>query len=565
MGIRLKHGLKFILFCFLLVVVIGITQRILVYKCKYPIDNEDHLGRVKEFDSLAQNSVDVIYLGTSHAMYGISPMQIYEETGVVSYNLASSLQSMELSYTLLERSLKKQSPKIVMLDVSALFLNSFENSSWRKMLDGSKTDWSKIDAARAYATAYTNKSVSEQTTLVDKLLVLKQKGKAALSIIFPLYYYHNRWSKLVSYDFSDVNQTTLTKGYYLSSWMMQTAVTVEQMNEITEELLQQYEITEKIYSDGIQSETTVSKSLYSVNIADENMGYLNAIAELCTQNGVKLVLVKVPSVENPRIYKSAWTDARSKKVKQIAQNMGIDFIDLLYDSDLSLDLSRDFSDAGSHLNYNGAKAVSECLGKYLTDTYRIQPRTNGYYEETLVDYKNIVNTAELQLENSFDRYLEKLNDQKENIAVFMAVKNNVEWISESELELLKQLGAKYAVNSIGTSYVLAVDQGENIFEKSSDQKIEIEGLSTSIGIVNIESIGNAITTDISKEAHILVDGEEYAEDATGLNIVVVDCVSNTVIDSVVFYADYNAEVKCKRSNCYNLMKAFEHWQYERIE
>ena len=65
------------------------------------------------------NSVDVLFLGTSHVGKGISPMKIYENTGIKSYNLFTSMQGVESSFFLLENALKRQQPKVVFLDVSS--------------------------------------------------------------------------------------------------------------------------------------------------------------------------------------------------------------------------------------------------------------------------------------------------------------------------------------------------------------------------------------------------------------------------------------------------------------
>ena len=102
-------------------------------------ENEDYT--IESVQLMQQNSVDVVLLGTSQMEYGCSPMKIYEDYGIRSYNLASSGQPIGCSYYMLKYALETQKPKAVVLDVSFLFLNeksysaSRINSFWRYLVD----------------------------------------------------------------------------------------------------------------------------------------------------------------------------------------------------------------------------------------------------------------------------------------------------------------------------------------------------------------------------------------------------------------------------------------------
>ena len=89
------------------------------------------------FNALEEDSADVLILGTSHPEFGISSMKLYENTGIVSYNLSSSQQPIEVSYYVLKRAFETQSPKVVLLDPEALFNDGSElkNAVWRIQMD----------------------------------------------------------------------------------------------------------------------------------------------------------------------------------------------------------------------------------------------------------------------------------------------------------------------------------------------------------------------------------------------------------------------------------------------
>ena len=66
--------------------------------------------------SQEKDTLDVIFLGSSHAYLGIQPMQLWEEYGIASYNLCSAEQPFWVSYYTIKEALKTQHPKVILLD-----------------------------------------------------------------------------------------------------------------------------------------------------------------------------------------------------------------------------------------------------------------------------------------------------------------------------------------------------------------------------------------------------------------------------------------------------------------
>ncbi len=73
------------------------------------------------------NTLDVVNIGHSGVMYGIIPMEMYEEYGIASYNLAETSQSPREAYDILNEVLKTQTPKVVVLNVDQFFYDKAEN------------------------------------------------------------------------------------------------------------------------------------------------------------------------------------------------------------------------------------------------------------------------------------------------------------------------------------------------------------------------------------------------------------------------------------------------------
>ena len=72
--------------------------------------------RIQAFYQQEKNSHDVIYLGSSYAYCGISPLTIWEEQGITGYVFAGTGQKAWMSAYYLEEALKYQAPKVVVFE-----------------------------------------------------------------------------------------------------------------------------------------------------------------------------------------------------------------------------------------------------------------------------------------------------------------------------------------------------------------------------------------------------------------------------------------------------------------
>ena len=68
-----------------------------------------------------QNTVDVLFLGDSEVYATISPMQLWEEEGITSYDCSTGGQRLFDTLALLKTALKNQKPELVVLETNATF------------------------------------------------------------------------------------------------------------------------------------------------------------------------------------------------------------------------------------------------------------------------------------------------------------------------------------------------------------------------------------------------------------------------------------------------------------
>ena len=191
MGKHVKYAIKCVTFVLLTGFLVGMVNTCLkpkyYYNQMWPSTNT-----YLDFYNLDKNSVDVLFLGSSHAMCTFNPQIIYDTYGITSYNLASEQQSLVVSYYWLREALKYQTPKVVVLDTYMLYkfganyvyndMNCSEGSV-RKAMDGMRPSPLKWEAARTIAQ-------------IDPT-------QSALSYLFLNIRYHARWNNLNEDDFTE--------------------------------------------------------------------------------------------------------------------------------------------------------------------------------------------------------------------------------------------------------------------------------------------------------------------------------------------------------------------------
>ena len=123
-----KNVLKVTVFLGILGVLFFGAQKIMIPKYYYPNTTlAEAASRIyRGFLDEKKDSIDVIFAGTSHMTYSVSPMELYEEYGFTSYNLASARQPLAVARYALQIALKTQDPKVFVLDVSSLFTDIYD-------------------------------------------------------------------------------------------------------------------------------------------------------------------------------------------------------------------------------------------------------------------------------------------------------------------------------------------------------------------------------------------------------------------------------------------------------
>lgn len=357
-----------------------------------------------------EENFDVLFLGSSHVLNAISPMDLWNDYGIVSYNLSNHAERLVGTYYNMLLALQETNPKMVVVDT---FL-SYENTKTHKkkeythsLLDGYPISYTKYLAIR---------DLFEGDNLLER----------EIEFLFPFSMYHARWDELVENDFR--LQSKYEKG-------AESRINVAVPNEIIP--IDSVEI----YS----GEETI------------NMLYLRRIIEYCKSNNIEILITNLPyPADEEKI-------AISKYVQKIANEYEVNYINFLNMNNI-VNHDTDYFDKEGHLNPSGARKITDYLGKYIKENYNIpDQKDNGAYSFWYNDYEEYIINKIYNLkanEKKLNNYLMLLYREKDiKYEIKISSKKKIEEGSVLQ-KLLANLENNYQID-------------DNVFEGHKDKTIKI--------------------------------------------------------------------------------------------
>lgn len=472
---------------FLLLLTISLYWINQVLKPKYIYKNSSWptTSTYNQFYKMKENSIDVLFLGSSVAVNGFSPQEIYNTYGIRSYNLGSEQQSIFLSYYWLKEALRFQSPKAVVLDTKFLFQRHPENpintseGLTRKCLDPMK--WSKVKAEAVSALCRLDETQSE------------------LSYYFTNIRFHSRWSYLNETDvLTGESQYAELKGYSaLESYGSETFET---------------------YTSGGDGETMASAPAVMKESLDK-------ITALCKEQGISLILVSLPG--------NAMNDGVHNMLTAYSLENQVDYYNFcekeMYES-IGAKLPRE--NVVGHENLWGSIKMSNFMGAMLRDSYGIPSVEDEQYEETKAFYEHIKKNCELSHVSDILDYLKLIRDDQ--YTVFLSVRNDASTgLTEEITQQLQTLGlVQDLTGKYQWSYCAVVPPETSVREELSPEKVTMTGsIRGGKTLYTLSSAGYPSGASSS----IVIDGVEYSMDCNGINLAVYDNTLMKVVDKVCFH------------------------------
>lgn len=370
-GSRLGRAVRTVVFCAVVLVLVLLLSVLL----KPSPDRWDFDNIVDGFYDQPEDTVQVLFVGTSSAQLGYSPEELYDRGGICAYSLCIANQPVISSCQWVREAhrLHSESLEVVVLDPAAV-LTPVIIDNCDICVGGMKLSQTKIESLREINALDPTYSVLEHAV--------------------PIFNYHSRWSELGHDDFyrsyEDAGDYT-GRGQYL---VPTTEVDVADASY--------YELPDWSVTDEVDA--PVDELL--AGIPSENLAALDSLSEFCKENGIQLVFSKVPS--------NYWNDRSHDTVTVLAERYGVPFIDfnlVELQERMSLYFPLDYY-YNNHPNCYGAQKITGLLYDEVISGLGVADVRGderwSFMEEDFAGYQAKMGDASLRRCQSLDDYLAAL-------------------------------------------------------------------------------------------------------------------------------------------------------------
>lgn len=349
---RIRKLMRAICFCLLFVILFVFLSGAFIPRTGTTEDGME--SRIsKAYRGEPRDSIDTVFIGNSDIYRAISPVDLFHQTGITSAIAGRPNKQLSEVPGDIQDILRYQNPKTIVLETDCMF--SGTNPGFKKGISPLEAEAAKVDVAGQAPSKATAADVAGQAppkakasahqNIFDKCKALLQEGDsaflAALNYKFPLVKYHDNWKHLKLAAFLQPRGK-----YHFSNKGMAYANTV------------------KAYPFGNEY-MQLSGGKHAM-LSEEKLDQFQKIYDLCDRNGIRLVLLTVPSA-------NTWNKGKSDTVKQLAKKYDLTYYDYNRQLPAGFDWATDSKDGGNHLNYAGASAVTKDLAKKLTDDLTMSP------------------------------------------------------------------------------------------------------------------------------------------------------------------------------------------------
>ena len=349
---RIRKLMRAICFCLLFVILFVFLSGAFIPRTGTTEDGME--SRIsKAYRGEPRDSIDTVFIGNSDIYRAISPVDLFHQTGITSAIAGRPNKQLSEVPGDIRDILRYQNPKTIVLETDCMF--SGTNPGFKKGISPLEAEAAKVDVAGQAPSKATNADVAGQApskatnapqqNIFDKCKALLQEGDsaflAALNYKFPLVKYHDNWKHLKLTTFLQPRGK-----YHFSNKGMAYANTV------------------KAYPFGNEY-MQLSGGKHAM-LSEEKLDQFQKIYDLCDRNGIRLVLLTVPSA-------NTWNKGKSDTVKQLAKKYDLTYYDYNRQLPAGFNWVTDSKDGGNHLNYAGASAVTKDLAKKLTDDLALNP------------------------------------------------------------------------------------------------------------------------------------------------------------------------------------------------
>lgn len=283
--------------------------------------------RKRAIDRRPADSIDLMFIGNSHAYCTFDPAVMEPILGTRVFNAGLPDQKIDMVYFTLQEMLRKQKPDTIVLEAFSFGRSNSEYAGFVANIDAMSPSLLKFqEAFEIFPDKYD-----------------------AFRMSFGLFRSHNNWKK------PSVIKDNL-------SYMLGRSKDYSKFDGF-------YPLESKMSAKTIQKYRDAKDIKFTPVVDDYSIGYFKRIVRLCKERNIRLVVAMAPF--NDLYVQKVDYYSFYEKMNNLCRDEGVEYIDfnkLYKDIGLTYD---DFEDAfhhAQHMNIWGAEKVSTYMANYLKDT-----------------------------------------------------------------------------------------------------------------------------------------------------------------------------------------------------
>ena len=428
-----------------------------------------------------RDTIDVLFVGGSHAAAAFDPTQLWMQQGFTGYTFYSWGQPAWTSYHYVKEALKTQSPKVVVVEAFGFMYG------------------------RSYLSMNNFDSVSDDFSLQIRPGINRLELAIAMSRYqqagTPFYRYnsllryHGRWKSLTAEDFT---------WFFTDHYSTDKGFGPVYGHEAFEPQVPPMGVMPRPLYPGCES-------------------YLLKLIELSLKEGFQLVLAMTPYVlESPEEWGVIQT------IRNICEANDVAFLD--YNSQ-NIALQSEFSmaeDMGEHAHVNqyGAAKITRHIGEYLAANYSLEDRRGqpslAYWDEAAAIEGWDRTVKHLQLSATAAQWLPRLDNPR-----FSAVMVLGDMSVPGDSGPLREGLAFFGVNpdALEGNLLMAVEGGNVVLLQTAAAPLRTD--------LQLAGHGFRLISD-GANTQIVMDGQQCALGSEGMQAIVLDNLTGEVLQIVTF-------------------------------
>ncbi|MBP3900050.1 MAG: hypothetical protein J6D53_01125 [Blautia sp.] len=427
--------------------------------------------------------IDVLFLGSSHMLNAVYPMDLWNRYGITSYNFGGHSCQLAGSYWTLMNALDYSSPKAVVVD--CMFLASqgkaADNFSYQHLsFDAFPLSITKIRTVLDLVNDKTGDQTTEESA--EESANSGYEKRTAIGLLWNYSVYHTRWTELSEEDF--VGESTHEYG--------------------AEARVRIVEPVSIIDNDGKK-------------FREDTMGmkYLRKIIEECQKRNIDVVLTYLPY---PITNMLNWREVNT--LNDIAEEYGVDYVNF-HEEDV-VDFNVDCYDANSHINVSGALKITDYFGDFLADKYDLPDHREdpeyAYWDEDFVVYKQDKDSR-LGTVKDLNTFLMLLPDR--DYGFVLDIEDPRIFEDETTLDLLRNMGINVDEIDDETKYIIAYGNDTRVLNAEAAESVNLGDIIPSAqhgedGIIINPDEGEPAPEDDTLYRDGKIIANVYNSDGTGL-------------------------------------------------